>query len=70
MNLLSSLFIIEQISILGRSSLHLLTEWNNLNSSVFDGVGIGSFKTLVNRSLVWLTILFSFSVWHGRVGIC
>ena len=48
MNVLSSLFVIEQISILDRSSLHLL---NSLGNSVFDGVGIGSFKTLVNRFL-------------------
>ena len=26
-------------------------KWNSLGNSVFDGVGIGSFKTLVNRSL-------------------
>ena len=26
-------------------------KWNSLGNSVFDGVGVGSFKTLVNRSL-------------------
>ena len=29
----------------------LVDKWNRLGNSVFDGVGIGSFKTLVNRSL-------------------
>ena len=28
-----------------------LDKWNSLGNSVFDGVGIGSLKTLVNRSL-------------------
>ena len=26
-------------------------KWNSLGDSVFDGVGVSSFKTLVNRSL-------------------
>ena len=37
-------------------------KWNSLGNSVFDGVGIGSFKTLVNRSLFgWLFYLLFLS---------
>ena len=33
------------------SLLPAFVKWNDLDNSVFAGVGLGSFKTLVNRSL-------------------
>ena len=35
-------------------------KWNSLGNSVFDGVGVGSFKTLVNRSLFGWPFYFPF----------
>ena len=68
-NLHSSLFVIKQISILGRSFLHLLTSgrvWVTLSLMVWALAALKLWSTVL-CSADHFTFLFC---WHGCVGIC